>query len=343
MNRLATYYIIVLGVLNTLCFSTENTVPDVVTKVATCATNWLKLETGTRAIGMGGAYTAVGDGISGVPYNPASIAFIDNQEAFLSQTQYVADITYSVLGFARNMSGTDFVGLHIFALDSGPMDLTTEDEPDGTGEQFKVTGICIRGTYARRLTDRLRIGITGKYIREDIYTANMQTVALDIGSNFNTGIYGFILGMSVTNLGPEAKYGGEGLEIELSDEWVQNGDLSKITDYFPLPMTFRLGLMNEIVGPDSEFIKNKNHKLIIAMDGINSRDYTLTGALGVEYAWRDIAYVRFGNRLGHDTAKWSVGGGFNIDANSFNVGLDYAYVNYSILNFTHQFGLNFEF
>ena len=134
MNRLATYYIIVLGVLNTLCFSTENTVPDVVTKVATCATNWLKLETGTRAIGMGGAYTAVGDGISGVPYNPASIAFIDNQEAFLSQTQYVADITYSVLGFARNMSGTDFVGLHIFALDSGPMDLTTEDEPDGTGE-----------------------------------------------------------------------------------------------------------------------------------------------------------------------------------------------------------------
>ena len=66
MNRLATYYIIVLGVLNTLCFSTENTVPDVVTKVATCATNWLKLETGTRAIGMGGAYTAVADEQSGV-------------------------------------------------------------------------------------------------------------------------------------------------------------------------------------------------------------------------------------------------------------------------------------
>ena len=220
MKRLSTY-IIFFGLLNTVCFSTGSAVPDVVTKVATCATNWLKLETGTRAIGMGGAYTAVGNGISGVPYNPASIAFIDNQEAFLSQTQYVADITYSVLGFGRNMSGTDFIGLHIFALDSGPMDLTTEDEPDGTGEQFKVTGICIRGTYARRLTDRLRIGVTGKYIREDIYTANMQTVALDIGSNFNTGIYGFILGMSVTNLGPEAKYGGEGLEIE---QEIEKGD-----------------------------------------------------------------------------------------------------------------------
>ena len=125
------YYILVL--VCSLVHAQAETSPDVVTKVGTCAANWLKLETGTRAIAMGGAYTAVGDGIAGVPYNPASIAFIDNQEAFLSQTSYIADITYSVLGFGRNMSGTDFVGIHVFALDSGPMDLTTEDEPDGTG------------------------------------------------------------------------------------------------------------------------------------------------------------------------------------------------------------------
>ena len=342
MKRLNLYYLFIFSFLS-LSFSTEESSPDIVTKVATCAANWLKLETGTRAIGMGGAYTAVGNGISGVPYNPASIAFIENQQVFLSQTQYVADITYNVLGYGRNMSGTDFVGLHIFALDSGAMDRTTEDEPDGTGEQFKVTGICIRGTYARRITDRLRIGFTGKFIREDIYTAYMQTFAFDIGSNFNTDIYGFVLGMSVTNLGPEAKYGGEGLEIELTEDWTQNGNLSKITESFPLPMTFRLGLMNEIIGPDSEFIKNRNHKLLVAMDGINSRDFTLYGTVGVEYSWKDIAYVRFGNRLGHDTAKWSVGGGFNIDTGSLSVGLDYAYVNYSILNFTHQFGLNFGF
>ena len=42
----------------------EDVSPDAVTKVATCAANWLKLETGTRAIGMGGAYTAAANGIS---------------------------------------------------------------------------------------------------------------------------------------------------------------------------------------------------------------------------------------------------------------------------------------
>ena len=69
---------------NICLYADDASPPDIVTKVATCAANWLKLETGTRAIGMGGAYTAAARGISGVPYNPSSIAFIENQEAFLS-------------------------------------------------------------------------------------------------------------------------------------------------------------------------------------------------------------------------------------------------------------------
>ena len=152
------------------------------------------------------------------------------------------------------------------------------------------------------------------------------------------GIYGFVLGMSVTNLGPEVKFEGEGLEIDIDDDV-----FSKITEEFPLPMTFRLGLMNQIIGPNSDIINNNNHTLLLAMDGINSRDYTVQGVMGLEYGYKDIAYIRFGNRFGHDTAKWSVGGGFDINTNDFSVGLDYAYVNYSILDFTHQFGLSFEF
>ena len=338
MKKIKIYYIVLFSVITSLCYTQEDASQDIVTKVATCAANWLKLDTGTRAIGMSGAYTATANDLAGIPYNPASIAFIKNQEAFMSQTQYVADISYSVMGYGRNMTGEDFLGLHIFALDSGPMAVTTEDEPDGTGQDFKVTGVCIRGTYARRVTDRLRIGVTGKYIREDIYTSYMQTFAFDIGSNFNTGIYGVTLGMSVTNLGPEVKFGGEGLEVEVDDD-----TFSKITEEFPLPMTFRLGVTKELFGPDNEFLPVENHRLLFALDGINSRDYTVQSVMGLEYGWKDMAYVRFGNKFGHDTAKWSMGGGFNINADDFSIGLDYAYVNYSVLDFTHQFGLSFEF
>ena len=39
-------------------------IPDVVTKVATSAGGFLKLETSTRAIGMGGSQVASGRGVS---------------------------------------------------------------------------------------------------------------------------------------------------------------------------------------------------------------------------------------------------------------------------------------
>ena len=68
-----------------LCAEFRN-IPDVVTKVGTCAGNWLKLETGTRAIGMGGAHVAAGNGIYAAPYNPASIGFIDGSDTFFSTT-----------------------------------------------------------------------------------------------------------------------------------------------------------------------------------------------------------------------------------------------------------------
>ena len=314
-------------------------------KVATSAANWLKLETGTRAIGMGGAYVAMGTGVSGVPYNPASIAFINDKDGFFSQTQYVADITYNVLGFAQNMNqeGTDFIGVHIFSLNSGPMDVTTTIFPDGTGESFDFTGLCIRASYARRLTDRLRIGVTGKYIREQIYTTHMQTFAFDIGSNFDTGIYGFTFGMSISNLGPEAKFQGEGTYVQVPDTLDVTGQLQRITEPFPLPMTLRIGVSNNIVGPESELVSSDNHRLTVAVDAINPIDYVLYGTIGMEYAWKEMLYARAGFRMGHDTAKWSLGGGFRVNGEGYKIGLDYAYVNYDVLDFTHQFGINFEF
>ena len=338
IKRIKIYYIIGL-VLCSISFSQDNV--DVVTKVATAAANWLKLETGTRAIGMSGAYTAAGDDVSGIPYNPASVSFVKGQEGFLSTTQYVAGITYNVLGYATNMSGVDYAGIHLFFLDSGSMDVTNEFYPDGTGETFSMTGLCARGTYGRRVTNRLRIGFTGKYIREQIYTTSMQSFAFDIGSHFDTGLYGFVLGMSISNIGPEVKYEGDGLEIECEES--PTGYCQQIAEAFSLPMTFRIGFANHIVGPESEFIKSKDHTFLISIDAINPIDFILHGAMGVEYGFADMFFLRGGTHFGHDTADISLGAGFQINSDVFSLGLDYAYVNYGILDYTHQFGLNFRF
>ena len=63
-------------VLVNICLTqTYREIPDVVTKVGTSVGNWLKLETDARAVGMGGAQVAAGEGVSALSYNPASIAF----------------------------------------------------------------------------------------------------------------------------------------------------------------------------------------------------------------------------------------------------------------------------
>ena len=103
---------------------------------------------------------------------------------------YIAGIQHGVLSYGRKMGPSDYIGLHLFYLDSGPMAVTNEYYPDGTGEDFRVVSTAFRTTYARKMTDRLKVGGSLNYIRDVIYDADMQAIAFDVGSNFDTGIYG---------------------------------------------------------------------------------------------------------------------------------------------------------
>jgi hypothetical protein len=325
-------HIFIFVVFFGLSFSDYRDIPDVVTKVATTAGNWLKLETGARGVGMAGAMVAAGTGVSAITYNPASIGFIKGSELYYSKTNYLAGISHSSMAYGTQVTPTDFVAFHLFSFNSGKMDVTNAYFPDGTGEEFDVTGLSIRGTYAKILTDRLKFGVSIKYIRETIYTTAMQTFAIDLGSNFDTGIYGVILGMSVSNFGPDVQFSGEGLEQQVADTLSVDGTLAKLTDKFPIPMSFRLGIKKDIFSDDI-------HKLTIAMDGVNPIDYVVTGNLGLEYSWLETAYVRGGTHLNHDTASFTVGAGIKIG----NIFVDYAFANYGILENTNQFGLRFGF
>lgn len=329
-------YFILLVLLFGIVFPQGNPdPPEAVTKVGTSAANWLKIESGVRGISMGGSQVASGVGLSGVFYNPASISFTESSEVYYSKSNYLAGITHNTLGYVTRITSSDYLGLYLFYLDSGEMEVTTVISPDGTGEMFSVLDLSIRLIYGKQLTDRLRIGGAIKYFREEIYTAHMQSLVLDVGSNFDTGIYGFILGMSVSNFGPDIQFEGDALDVTVDDDIAVAGKLSKITRKFPVPLTFRIGLSNDIIGGDEE----SSHRLTISADGINPIDYTVYGGVGLEYSWRDMAFIRGGTRLFHDTAGISLGGG--LKWSMFSV--DYAYVNYGILKETHQFGISLNF
>ena len=101
---------IVLLLITSFVLGQYRDIPDVVTKVATAAGSFLKLETSARAIGMGGASVASGRGVSGIPYNPSSIGFIQKSEAYFSQVNYLAGIKHGVFTYGTRLSPSDFVG-----------------------------------------------------------------------------------------------------------------------------------------------------------------------------------------------------------------------------------------
>jgi len=309
--------------------------PDAVTKVGTSAANWLKVESGTRGIAMGGSQVASGRGISGAYYNPASIAFIEGSEVYYSKSNYLAGITHNTIGYGTRLTPTDYFALHLFYLDSGDMKVTTVPSPNGTGEMFNVLDISLRLIYGKQLTDRLRIGGSIKYIREEIYTMQMQSFVFDLGSNFNTGIYGLKLGMSVSNFGPDVRFTGEGLQVEVDPTDDISGFQQKITQKFSVPLVFRLGIQKYLIGEDEESI----NRFTVSADAINPIDYTVYVGIGAEYSWNNMAFIRGGTHLFHDTAGLSLGGGLKWSM----VAVDYAYVNYGILKETHQFGISLNF
>jgi len=331
-------------ILTHLVFAQDyQNIPDIVDKVGTAAGNWLKMETNIRAIGMGGAFVAAADGVGSIPFNPAGIAYMTGTQTYYQKTNYIADIGHNVIAYGTRLSSTDYFGFHLFYLDSGPIEKTTEYMPDGTGEDYNFGGLAFSGTYARVLTDRLKVGLTIKYIREHVDNMYYQTFAFDLGSSFRTGIYGFTLGMCVSNFGPEVRYNGDGLNVPVDEDISVDEQLAKVTKEWPLPLLMRLGIKNDVYGGSSEYYPNEKHRVTLTMDGINPIDFSVYGGLGCEYAWREIVFARSGLHLAHDTAGLSLGGGLQYRTRGFHLAVDYAWVDYGILEQSHQFGLTLGF
>tara|TARA_Y100001970_G_scaffold280180_1_gene388758 strand:+ start:2419 stop:3393 length:975 start_codon:yes stop_codon:yes gene_type:complete len=304
-------------------------------KTGTSIFRWAEIETGTRAIGMAGSQVASGNDISALPYNPASICFINKNEIFSSSSNYLAGTKHYTMAYGTKVSPSDFVGFHLFIFDSGEMPeaVAIEGQEPLTGKMFKFQGLAARLSYGRQMTDRLNLGATFKILNESVTSGDlsMTGIGFDIGSNFETGIYGMTLGMCISNFGPEARYMGDGLDVPASDEG-ESQDEQRKTEYHPMPLTFRVGLKNAVLDDDM-------HKVTLSADAINPLDYDLYGTMGAEYSYMGLGFIRLGCHLGHDTAGFSIGAGIEYE----NFTIDAAYSNYDILENHTQFGLGYKF
>jgi len=277
---------------------------DAFSKVATSIGQFLKLEYGAAGAALGGAYTALAHGPQAMAWNPAGITTTMGPELYMSNNELYAGITNSYLGFTIPISGGNTLGIVAQYMSSGDMEVTTLDFPDGTGEKFQSTGLALGMAFARQLTDRLSVGVSAKMIRETIYRETASTFAFDIGSNFDLGIYGMVLGMSIQNFGVGSRFDGPDLNqpLDVNDEFQSSPVLTTrlLTEEWPLPLVFRAGLRMDVLGGKSPWLPTPIHRLSLLVDANDPFDAVLRGAIGFEYSWDDMLFVRGGYKLKYE-------------------------------------------
>ncbi|MFA6318093.1 MAG: PorV/PorQ family protein [Elusimicrobiota bacterium] len=265
----------------------------------TTAASILQVPMGSRALGMGGAFTGVADDVSALHYNPAGLSLLKAHEisaAFLSgQTDtssqhfaYGGPIPFS--GLAGE--GFSSVGGSILYSRGGQIEVN-ELGADGAVQRSDTISagydVVASAGYAERIgmtpietpgkTYNINhfLGVAAKLIHSSLAERYSATAAAaDAGYLAQCPDLGVSLGFSAVNLGNKLRY------VEAND---------------PLPAAARMGV--------SYLYKPKpTHEVLLAADGdFLFNDRLWHTALGMEYFWNKM----FGFRLGWQFNRQTLG------------------------------------
>jgi hypothetical protein len=279
----------------------------------------LQVPLGARALGMGGAFTAVATDASALQYNPAGLARLNAHEVGLTYISGAGESTLQNLAYAAptpftGISGNGYTSVAGNALlsQSGKIEvnrLNTDGSLASSQSLSAGSDMVLSGGYAERIgmtplelpsgsynIDHF-FGISGKYLRSTLAeTYHATSFAADFGYLVHSPEAGLSLGVAGLNLGGKLRY-------------LNHAD--------PLPATLRGGVSWQGGVPSV-------HNIILAMDG----DYVLEEKVwhvnaGVEYFWIKSYGLRMGYQFNRpDQGGLTMGFGYRWKG---RVMIDYAY------------------
>jgi long-subunit fatty acid transport protein len=276
---------------------------------------FLKLAVGARAAAMGGTFAAVANDGSALFWNPAGISNLKSKVAHLTHVDYLLDIKFDFAGLVVPIKKNTHLGFSAVALTMGEEPQTSEVDPDGElGVTWSASSFAIGMTYTRTISDRFSVGVTGKYIQENLFNISAKTLAVDIGSLYDTGYRGMKIGMAMSNFGGKMKIAGRDLTQRNLDPFPiggnfdeQAGDLQ--VNSWPLPLNFRIGLSFELM-------RRENNVMLLAADFNHPTDADEQLNFGAEYSMNKRLFLRGGYKFNYEEESFTAGGGIKLPLSS---------------------------
>jgi hypothetical protein len=317
---------------------------DEMTKVAQAGLKFLDIEFSARAVGMGEAFSFVGDDANAIFHNPAGIAQMQDKKVDLTfcMVNWIADVKLNAVGFVANLGNFGNVGVSFLNTDYGSSMGTVSDLDPTSETGYIETGLLELGSYAggisyaRKLTEKFMIGGNARYAYEHLGSTQFanattrdsiweeknetNTVVCDMGTIFYPGFKSLRFGMCITNFSTAVRY-----EYELGR-----------TNSFSLPLTFKMGAAMDVLDLLGE---HPDYSLLVDFELVHPRDFAKRYHLGGELSVLKILKLRAGYKFGYDDEGLCCGVGINTS----NIKLDYSYSEFSDFDFVNRVSLGLAF
>jgi opacity protein-like surface antigen len=328
-----------------LLFSTSLSYSQDISKRGTTAASFLKIGQGARATAMGSAFVAVADDPSAIYWNAAGLARLENNGVVFDHTQWFADIGYNFVAGALRIGDFGTIGVSFVSSDISEMNVTTVENPNGTGETFSVSDVAFSLAWAINLTDNFSIGFNPKVISQSIWKMSATAFAVDMGVLYNTPFQGITLGMSISNFGSKMQMQGTSSIVLVDLDEENGGNNDKIPsnlemDSWDLPLGFKVGVSYQPIISDV-------HKVILAVEASHPNDNYESVNIGGEYTFDNIFSIRGGYKslfLDDSEESFTIGAGLrqNVVGN-INIQFNYSYSDFGRLVDVQKFtvGINF--
>ncbi len=312
-------------------------------KLAQTGFQFLSVGTNARASALAEAFTTYEGSSISLFHNPAGLARMNTTFDFIAnQMNWIADIKYYSASAAFNYKEGKYgvVGVSFLYVDYGKFEWTrvAPDLPSGYEDidagWAMPNAYAIGIGYAKEFSDKFSVGGQVKYVHQKLGTSEvpvyegntltgkelkdyaMGVLAFDFGTLYKTGFKSLAFGMSIRNFAQEVKYEKES---------------------FQLPLTFRIGIGMNVMDFFPSW--NKNNSLNITIDAVHPRSFPEYIAVGGEYSFRNMLFLRAGYVSTQDDYNYSVGAGVR----KFGFAFDYSYTPFSTFKDVNRFTLQFAF
>ena len=321
-----------------------------VRKTGLTGASFLKIGVGARAVALGSAYTTVRGDVNQMFWNPAGISIAEGKtQLTFSYNDWIADLAHYSAGVSHDFGTLGTWGVGFLALGVSDIEANRDVVPSflagtytgfvdpATSDTYDYNDTAVSLTWAYQFTDRLSMGVTGKYINQKIDGESASAYALDVGAIYDIGYRGARVGARLNNLGSDLKY---------------------YAIKSPLPLEFSVGSSIDLMNNEDQGMR-----LTAMVDATKPQDSEQLLYIAGEFQVMKYFMVRGGYKLNYSgiTDKktdevtrartsadrteegFTLGGGVDYPFGGYRIGVDYAYTEFGILDNVHRVSVNMGF